>query len=124
MIAWIQGRDLSVDLQELLVGYSTALVVMQRLESRHHLVNISMSRGRAQTPASVIAGLRRRMNQDLTHPTFRHLALTITSSGGGMGKQYLSICHVGSLSDDCCFLYLTNMKLYLRKMLFVHFLDL
>lgn len=85
MIAWIQGRDLSVDLQELLVGYSTALVVMQRLESRHHLVNISMSRGRAQTPASVIAGLRRRMNQDLTHPTFRHLVLTIASSGGGMG---------------------------------------
>ncbi len=75
MIHWIQGGVLCSNLHELLVGYSTSLVVMQRLESRHHLVNIYMSRGRSQLPSAVIAGLRRRMNNDLTHPSFRHFGI-------------------------------------------------
>ena len=68
---WIKGGVLSTELRELLIGYSTSLVVMQRLEAKHHSVNLSVSRGRAQSPAAVISGLRRATNRDLCHPTFR-----------------------------------------------------
>ena len=70
---WIQGKPLDEHMQQLLFGYSTALVVMQRLEGKHHLINITLSQGRAQHPSAVVAALRRRMNKDLTHPSYRDL---------------------------------------------------
>lgn len=69
--AWIDGGGLADPLKQLLVGYSTALVVMQRLEARHHLVNLALTRGRANSPAAVMANLRRRLNGDVHEPSFR-----------------------------------------------------
>lgn len=77
---WIRGKRLHEDLVYLLLGYSTALVVMQRLEGRHHLVNIAVARGRAQKPSAVAANLRRRMNRDLTHPDFKKLLPELLNS--------------------------------------------
>ncbi len=70
---WSKGQELKRELQDLFMGYSTCLVVMQRLEAKHHLINTSVSRGRAQTPAAVISGLRRMLNKDLTDSSFRRL---------------------------------------------------
>ncbi len=68
---WIQGKPLNEQVLHLLLGYATSLVVMQRLEGRHHLINMAMAHGRAQKPSAVMAGLRRRLNGDLTHPEFK-----------------------------------------------------
>ena len=67
----VHGQKLPRELEMLLLGYSTCLTVMQRLEARHHLANVALSSGRALSPAALMAGLRRRLNHDLTHPTFR-----------------------------------------------------
>lgn len=54
-----------------MLGFSTGLNVMQRLEARHHLVNLALARGRALSVPGVISGLRRRFNQDLQQQSFR-----------------------------------------------------
>lgn len=46
---WARGDPLARELQDLFMGYAACFVVMQRLEARHHLINLSMSRGRAQS---------------------------------------------------------------------------
>ena len=72
MFSWAQnGKPLAEHLRHLLLGYCTSLTVMQRLEARHHLVNLSLSRGRALSVPGVISSLRRRANEDLTNPSFR-----------------------------------------------------
>ena len=68
---WMRGGPLHEELKNLLLGYSTALTVMQRLESRHHFVNLALSRGRALSVPAVMSNLRRRFNHDLTHQSFR-----------------------------------------------------
>lgn len=77
---WIQGKPLHETVLHLLLGYATSLVVMQRLEGRHHLINIYMSHGRAQKPSAVIAGLRRRLNGDIVHPEFKSLLPELLNS--------------------------------------------
>lgn len=69
--SWIAGGDLSPDFLTILLEYGSALCVMQRLEQKHHLVNLKLGRGRASTPAAVISGLRRSRNSDLFLPEFR-----------------------------------------------------
>ncbi|CAE8623957.1 unnamed protein product [Polarella glacialis] len=54
-----------------LLGYPTSLIVMQLLESRHHLVAQCISFGRAMYPATISASLRRRLNKDVNDPGFR-----------------------------------------------------
>ena len=54
-----------------LLSYSLSLVVMQRLESRHHLVNMKMTPSRAASAAAVSAALRRKLNEDIHAPEFR-----------------------------------------------------
>ena len=72
ILAWANHvKPLPDHLTHLLLGYSTALTVMQRLEARHHLVNLAVSRGRALSVAGVISGLRRRFNPDIRQPSFR-----------------------------------------------------
>ena len=72
MFSWAQnGKPLAEHLRHLLLGYCTSLTVMQRLEARHHLVNLSLSRERALSVPGVISSLRRRANGDLTNPSFR-----------------------------------------------------
>ena len=80
MLNWIHGHPLSEDLQQLLVGYASSLCVMQRLESRHHLVNSELSRGRASSPPATMANLRRRLNGDCQHPMFRELLPKLLNS--------------------------------------------
>ena len=73
MLNWIYGTPLAEELEQLLVGYSSSLCVMQRLEARHHLVNQVLSHGRASSPPALMANLRRRLNHDIDHPKFREL---------------------------------------------------
>ena len=54
-----------------LVGYSACLLVMQRLEARHHLVSQRMSVARASTPMTLSANLRRSSNSDSHEMAFR-----------------------------------------------------
>ena len=54
-----------------LLGYSTGLVVMQRLESRHSLLKRFLAWRHKQFPATLSAALRRRENQDLESPDFQ-----------------------------------------------------
>ena len=65
------GAPMADALFQLLLAYGLALVSMQRLEGRHHLVNLRMSASRASAAATVSAALRRRQNGDAHHPTFR-----------------------------------------------------
>ena len=73
LLEWIRGGRLSRDLEQMLLGYATCLCVMQRLEARHHLVNLALSHGRASSPAATMSNLRRRMNGDVQHPEFQQL---------------------------------------------------
>ncbi len=59
------------NLQQQLLAYSSCLIVMQRLEGRHHIVSQAMAHGRAAQPPAVVADLRRRFNNDLRDPKFR-----------------------------------------------------
>ena len=72
LCAWAHdGKPLEDRLRHLVLGFSTGLNVMQRLEARHHLVNLALARGRALSVPGVISGLRRRFNQDLQQQSFR-----------------------------------------------------
>ena len=54
-----------------LLSYGLSLVVMQRLESRHHLVNLRMVPSRASGATAVSAFLRRKLNPDIHQENFR-----------------------------------------------------
>ena len=54
---------------------------MQRLEARHHLVNLILTHGRASSPADTMSNLRRRMNGDVQHPAFLQLLPQLLSLG-------------------------------------------
>ncbi|CAE7303624.1 PREP1, partial [Symbiodinium pilosum] len=54
-----------------LLSYSLSLVAMQRLESRHHLVNLRLQPSRASSAAQVSAHLRRKLNNDIRDDRFR-----------------------------------------------------
>lgn len=73
LVRWSKASDhvMAKDLFQEVLSYSMALVVMQRLESRHHLVNQQLSPSRASSAAYISANLRRKMNQDCVQPTFR-----------------------------------------------------
>lgn len=77
---WCQGGPLHHNLAHELLAYASSLVVMQQLESRHHLVNMAVSHGRAQLPCATIAALRRVINKDLQEPAFRDLLPTLLDS--------------------------------------------
>ena len=69
---WLEGqKSMGPKLKQMLIGYGTALIVMQRLEGRHHLVQINVSKGRALSPGGVFADLRRARHKDLRMPEFR-----------------------------------------------------
>ena len=65
------GQPLPRKLVNILWGYVTSLTVMQRLEARHHLVSMAVSRGRALSVPGVVSGLRRRFNGDVHQASFR-----------------------------------------------------
>ena len=54
-----------------LLSYGLSLTAMQRLEGRHHLVNLKVGPSRASAAATVSAALRRRQNTDVHQVSFR-----------------------------------------------------
>ena len=65
-----------------LIGYSTALVCMQRLESRHSVLKRMLSFRLRQNPATLSASIRRRQNRDLEQPKFQQNLVEYLSSIG------------------------------------------
>ena len=62
---------MNAELYQELLGYGTALLCMQRLEAKHHLVAQRMSTARGSTPATISANLRRALNSDVHSDDFR-----------------------------------------------------
>ena len=62
---------MSLILKRELLCYARSLLVLKRLESRHHLIQQTVSRGRAASVAAVSADLRRKQNGDLRRPEFQ-----------------------------------------------------
>ena len=54
-----------------ILSFGLSLTSMQRLEGRHHLVNLKVGPSRASSAATVSAALRRRQNCDWQRPSFR-----------------------------------------------------
>ena len=54
-----------------LFSYASSLVVMQRLESRHHLVSMRVAPSRAMSATAISAFLRRKLNTDINRSEFR-----------------------------------------------------
>ena len=54
-----------------LMGYATALVCMQRLESRHAIAKRVLAFKHRQRPSTLSASLRRKQNSDLEEPEFQ-----------------------------------------------------
>ena len=87
---WISGKALRNDVRRLL-GYATSLTVMQRLEARDHVVNLTMTRGRAVLPPAIMSGLRRRPNRPGSRMAFRGSRRSLTNryrNSGRHGRSY------------------------------------
>ena len=70
--AWINGNALAPRTKTQLLLYSSCLIVMQRLEAKHHYLHVQVSRGRASSPPATIAELRRKANPEVHSEAFRH----------------------------------------------------
>ena len=64
---------MGISLRRELLSYGTALLVLQGLESRHHLVALKVGRGRAASVPAVSAEIRRMQNKDLVDPRFQSM---------------------------------------------------
>ena len=62
---------MGISLRRELLSYGTSLLVLQGLESRHHLVSLKVGRGRAASVPAISAEIRRMQNQDLRDPRFQ-----------------------------------------------------
>ena len=62
---------MSVELADELRCYTSGLIVMQLLESRHHLVALALGHGRASKLPKLAADMRRHLNPDLSDNCFR-----------------------------------------------------
>lgn len=71
MVNLAAGSRMSKNLKCRLLGYSTALIVMQRLEAKRHYLNMVVGRGRAVQPPALVAEMRRRANKDCQCALFR-----------------------------------------------------
>jgi hypothetical protein len=69
--AWVAGGQMHGAVFKELFGYVTALTVMMRLESRHHLVHQKASISRGKMPTSISGDLRRIQNGDHKLPEFK-----------------------------------------------------
>lgn len=56
-----------------ILAYGTSLTVLQGLESRHHLISLRQSRGRAASVPAISAELRRVQNKDLLDSRFESM---------------------------------------------------
>ena len=71
LLKWASGEVMAEPMLLELLAYSTGLVVMQRLESRHSLLKRFLAWRHKQMPATLSAALRRRENKDLESDHFR-----------------------------------------------------
>ena len=87
--AWARGDGEMYDkMFDELLGYSTALICMQRLEGRHSILKCFVQGKYFQLPATLSAAMRRRQNKDLENPLFEAMLPDLLSSIGEL--------HVGS----------------------------
>ena len=76
------GGSLGVRLRRELLSYGLSLLVLKRLESRHHLVSQKAGFGRAASVPAISAEIRRMQNRDLVRPEFeQHVGSLIDSLG-------------------------------------------
>ena len=87
LMDWCDGKSLSPRLTQLFIGYGSSLVVMQRLEGRHHLLQQNISRGRALLPGGTMADLRRARHSDLHLPEFRRQLQSLMMNIGELGPD-------------------------------------
>ena len=80
--AFASGGALQNKLQRELISYGLSLLVLKRLEARHHLVSQRASRGRAASVAAISAELRRVQNRDIFEPLFENNIDDLLSSIG------------------------------------------
>ena len=103
-----------------LISYATALVVMQRLESRHSLLKTQL-RWRHQTlPLTASAAMRRRQNKDLETPAFqknlRHLLTSIGELYPGPWRSTTELIErVSQLSAEAFFDDLSEERVQLES---------
>jgi len=71
VVALSRRYQMSATLAQELYAYASALIVMQGLESRHHLGRIYMECARAAKLPAICANLRRHQNPDMRDPRFR-----------------------------------------------------
>ena len=72
LVSWATGKlEMHFGMFHELMGYSTGLCVMQRVEARHSLVKRFLAFRYRQLPASLSATLRRQQNGDLQTDLFR-----------------------------------------------------
>ncbi|CAE7311851.1 unnamed protein product [Symbiodinium sp. CCMP2456] len=68
--AYSQDKFMDLPLFRSLLAYASSLNVMQRLEAKHHLVQVRMCSARALGVAHLSANIRRALNGDLERPEF------------------------------------------------------
>jgi hypothetical protein len=90
------GCDMDTSLFKLLVGYGSALLVMKRLEAKHHLVNIRASRARATSSLGISAKLRRTLNTDIHQESFEANLATY------MGMYHTLVPETWSSRSELC----------------------
>ena len=71
--AWALGQvdAMHPPMLDELLAYATSLVVMQRLESRHSILQRRLARRHNQLPDTLSATLRRLQNRDIERPDFQ-----------------------------------------------------
>lgn len=82
LIIFADGGPLGLRLRRELLSYGLSLLVLKRLESRHHLVSQKAGFGRAASVPAISAEIRRMQNGDLKRPEFE---CNITSFMDGLG---------------------------------------
>lgn len=76
------GGSLGTRLRRELLSYGLSLLVLKRLESRHHLVSQKAGFGRAASVPAISAEIRRMQNRDLVRPEFeQHVGSLMDSLG-------------------------------------------
>ena len=76
------GGSLGTRLRRELLSYALSLLVLKRLESRHHLVSQKAGFGRAASVPAISAEIRRMQNRDLVRPDFEQQLGSLMDSLG------------------------------------------
>ena len=75
---------MGIHLRRELLSYGTALLMLQGLESRHHLMSLKVGRGKAASVPSVSAEIRGMQNRDLRDSVFQSMLPDLIVGIGSM----------------------------------------